>query len=211
MEKEKFQLKKTLEREITKQLQAKAMYLAGWHNLEKISEVLKVPIETLEAWRTGFGWDREKPYFEEALTKRNDAILLESIAQMNARHLKMLHKIQKLASKSLDKIEEADVVLSPAEIAKFIEIGIKSERLIRGQATDRKEIIGIVKQNMQTVREIILDVLQSLHNAGHITETGMKLFATEFVKRLNETEIKTELPPVKEVEAEIKETKDVAK
>ncbi len=195
---------KEIQKEISLQLQAKALYLAGWHSIEQIAKTIKVSSEKIKEWKELFNWDKEKPYFQQVLTQRNDQILLESIAQMNSRHIKMLKKIQQMAENSLDKLEEEDFVLSPNEIAKFIEIGVKSERLIRGQATDRKEIVGIVKENMQVVKEIIIEILNNLKSAGHITDAGIKMFASEFIRRLNNTEIKTMLDKPKHVEAEVK-------
>lgn len=81
-------------------------------------------------------WQQRLLGIEQEARQRSEARLLESLEQMNERHLKTLQVIQRKALEALRSMSLG----SAMEAVRALDITIQKERLIRGEPSDRTEL-----------------------------------------------------------------------
>ncbi len=81
-------------------------------------------------------WQERAFAFDEKLREQTERNLLESMEDMDNRHLRTLRAIQGKALESL----KSTPIKSAMDAVRALDLAIKQERLIRGQPTDRTEI-----------------------------------------------------------------------
>ena len=81
-------------------------------------------------------WQERLHKIEQEARQRAEERLVESLEQMNERHLKTLQVIQR---KALETLRSMDLS-SAMEAVRALELCINKERLIRGEPSDRTEL-----------------------------------------------------------------------
>ncbi len=79
------------------------------------------------------GWSERLRAIEKEARERSDAKLVETLEEMNDRHLKLVRVVQVRAIEAM----KAMPIATAMEAARALDMTIKQERLIRGEATDR--------------------------------------------------------------------------
>ncbi len=82
------------------------------------------------------GWSERLRAIEKEARERSDAKLVETLEEMNDRHLKLVRAIQVRAIEAI----KAMPIATAMEAARALDMTIKQERLIRGEATDRQAL-----------------------------------------------------------------------
>ena len=81
-------------------------------------------------------WQERLQKIEQEARQRSEERLVESLEQMNARHLKTLQVIQRKALETLKSMQLGTAM----EAVRALDICINKERLIRGEPSDRTEL-----------------------------------------------------------------------
>jgi len=163
-------------------LQAKALWLTGHLTDAQIAAQLGIARPgTILDWRNEEGWDREREAIQKAADARVAQAIAETIAEMNARHLK---EAQLLQTKGVQALKRLDPTKA-SEAAAMIEAGLKAERLIRGEPTEVREVRALMQANVQTMEFVVADVLKVLLEAGQIDNRAARRFAEVFAQRIN--------------------------
>jgi hypothetical protein len=100
---------------------------------EAVSEHYGVAKRTVTALAVKDRWKERLAALEQKAREKSDERMVESLEQMNERHLKTLKLIQR---KSLEALLEMPVASADEAIRSLLS-SIKHERLIRGEPTDR--------------------------------------------------------------------------
>ena len=82
------------------------------------------------------GWQERLEKIESEVRERGDAKLVESLDQMNERHLRVLRAIQGKALETL----KATPLSNAMDAVRALEMSLKQERLIRGEPSERTEL-----------------------------------------------------------------------
>lgn len=81
-------------------------------------------------------WEPRVVEIERKARERHEAKALESLEEMNSRHLQMLRVIQVKALESLKNLQ----IKSGFDAVKALDIAIRNERLIRGEPGERQSV-----------------------------------------------------------------------
>ena len=163
-------------------LQAKALWLTGHLNDAQVAEQLGIGRPgTISDWRLEGGWDREREAIQQAADARVAQAVAETIAEMNARHLK---ECQLLQTKGIQALRRLDPTKA-SEAAAMIEAGMRGERLVRGEPTAVTEVRSLMQANVQVLEFCVADVLKALLEGGQIDQRVAKRFADLFAQKIN--------------------------
>jgi len=105
--------------------------LGDWRSFAKVAEHFGVARRAIQKCSLRNGWAKRLAAIQDASKKRADEMLVESIAEVRARHLRMLKVVatrglQALQSKELETAHEG---------VKAVTEAIKLERVIHGETT----------------------------------------------------------------------------
>mgnify|MGYP001036301097 FL=1 len=163
-------------------LQAKALWIVGNLTDAQIAERLGVTrIGTIGDWRKEDGWEKERAIIARATEERVALAISETISEMNARHLK---EYQLLQTKGIAALK----ILSPrtaAEAQSMVDVGVRGERLVRGEPTEVREVRALMQANVQVLEVTVAEVLRVLLEAGQIDGGAARRFAEVFAERIN--------------------------
>lgn len=164
-------------------LRAKALWLVGNLSDAQIAERLGITRPgTIGDWRGEENWEREREAVQQATEARVAQAVAETIADMNARHLK---ECQLLQTKGIQALRRLDPTKA-SEAATMIEAGMRAERLVRGEPTSVTEVRSLMQANVQVLEFCVADVLKALLEGGLIDQRAAKRFADLFAQRINE-------------------------
>lgn len=127
-----------------------------------------VSVPQLEAIAFEKGWnaraDRWDEYLDQIRIQTIEDTIQETAREVAQRHGRVSRKAVILAEKELDKYlkaaREGDGLglLTPRDIIRFLVLGVRTERLVIGEATDRVEtehdLSGLSLDELRTLREI---------------------------------------------------------
>lgn len=163
-------------------LRAKALWIVGNLTDPQIAERLGIARPgTISDWRREDGWEREREIIRQATEERVNQAVSESIAEMDARHLK---ECQLLQSKGIQALRQLDPTKA-SEAAAMIESGLRTERLVRGEPTEVREVRALMQSNVQVLEVVVADVLKVLLEAGQIDGKAARQFAETFAEKIN--------------------------
>ncbi|MBU2501970.1 hypothetical protein KJ682_11635 [bacterium] len=164
-------------------LQAKALWITGAGTDQQIAQRLGIKRpETIGDWRRTEGWDIERQYVQKITEERVTQAVAETITEMNTRHLK---EYQLLQSKGVQGLKD----LAPktaGEAMSLVDVGIRGERLVRGEPTEVREVRALMQANVQVLEIVVADVIKVLIDAGRMDKRLAQVFADEFARRVNE-------------------------
>lgn len=164
-------------------LQAKALWITGAGTDQQIAQRLGIQRpETVGEWRRAEGWDQERQYVQKVTEERITLAVAETISEMNSRHLK---EYQLLQNKGVQALRE----LAPrtaGEALQMVDVGVKGERLVRGEPTEVREVRALMRGNVEVLELVVADVIKALIDSGRMDQRLARVFAEEFASRVNE-------------------------
>lgn len=83
----------------------------------------------------------------ERITKRAE----ETLDEMNTRHLKIAKALQ---SKALDTLRNAPLETT-RDVIKALELGVRQERLVRGEPTERNEVERVTRDEIERLLVVV--------------------------------------------------------
>lgn len=100
-------------------------------------------------------WRERLADAEAKARKVSDDMAVDTLAEMNTRHLKVAKFVQ---SKGIEGLRSMPIT-NPADALRAIAIGLEKERLIRGEPTERTEaaIVEVIKKEVATLLEVVED------------------------------------------------------
>ena len=164
-------------------LQAKALWITGVGTDQQIAKRLGIQrSETIGEWRRNEGWDKERQYVQKVTDERVTQAIAETISEMNTRHLK---EYQLLQSKGVTALK--DIAPKTAhEALTMVDVGIKGERLVRGEPTEVREVRTLMQANVQVLELVVADVIKALIDGNMMDKRLAKTFADEFAQQIND-------------------------
>ena len=67
----------------------------------------------------------------------------------------------------------------------MVDVGIRGERLVRGEPTEVREVRALMQANVQVLELVVADVIKALIEAGRMDKRLAKAFADEFAQQVN--------------------------
>lgn len=163
-------------------IKAKALWIVGNHTDEQIAKRLDIQRpETIGEWRRREDWNREKVEIQKLTDERIALAVAETISEMNTRHLK---EYQLLQNKGVQALRDIDPKTAN-EALSMVDVGIKGERLVRGEPTEVREVRSMMHANVQVLELVVADVIKVLIEAGQMDKRSAKQFAAVFAERIN--------------------------
>ena len=102
---------------------------------------LKISLNSLKSYSSRFGWQQRVRDVDAKLAQGREEDQIRSIAEMNARHIRLGQLMQTLASKRFARVSDAAEELTIGETGLLAERGVKVERAAHGEATDRQNVV----------------------------------------------------------------------
>ena len=145
-------------------------------SLEKLqSDLAKIglrrSLNTFKSYSVKYHWQARVIELDTKLRAERESKTIYQVEEMNKDQAEFGRHLRILASAGLDKIAEVvkltgSVNLSPAEICRMGEVGIKAERLGMGEATDRMEVYHLVWNELALdIITIFNEVVVAIRNA----------------------------------------------
>lgn len=110
---------------------------------------------TVTSTATRENWRERLADAEAKARKVTDEKAVDTLAEMNTRHLKVAKFLQ---SKGIETLKNTPIS-NAADAVRAIAIGLEKERLVRGEPTERTEaaIAEVIKKEVATLLEIVED------------------------------------------------------
>lgn len=164
-------------------LRAKALWIVGNMTDQQIADAVGISrSETIGDWRRSESWEKERAIIQQETDRRVSQAVAETISEMNSRHLR---QYQLLQSKGLAALKRFDPK-SATEAQAMMDIGIKGERLVRGEPTEVREVRALMQTNVQILEVVVADVIRALLDSGQIDGRAARQFAEMFAAQINE-------------------------
>lgn len=109
-------------------------------SLRAVARLLDKKLSTIAPWSQQYQWVARVAAWDRDHARQLAAAQLQDVVRMNKRHADTAQALVGKAVQALAAIEVSK--LRPADIARFIEIGARIERLARGEVTERAEHVG---------------------------------------------------------------------
>jgi len=122
-------------------------YIRGHETLKEIAKSCDVSLSTLKKRSAKERWSFLRNQFRTKLelsclekTKEKQA---EQLSEMRSRHIRIAQALQ---SKAIERLRDLDYMeLSPEETRRFLEAGVRIERLVLGEATERFDLGAVAR------------------------------------------------------------------
>ena len=113
--------------------------VTNWSAIAKAVSVSKS--DTISRWAEEENWEKYRNKLQEQLRNDIKGDVIDGMAQMDVRHARLYRIIQAIG------IDRLEAMVAPKEIGikdaiKGVDVGVKGERLVRGQPIERMEIIS---------------------------------------------------------------------
>ncbi len=115
--------------------------------------------QTIWQWSSKYNWVARCQAYDDYIERRKREEKEKAILEMAERHAKLAMAFQQRIAQRIQQIEPSE--LSPSDLAKWLDVATKLERLSRGEPTEN------VKQEVQGKVELTLDTLQEMYLNAH--------------------------------------------
>lgn len=141
-----------LDNETQKAWQAFVVYrdLGYERSIANAAKVLGKSPRTVEHWCLKYNWVERAKAYDEYLENKKREEKEKAILEMVERHAKMAMAFQQRIAERLNALDPEE--LSPADLAKWLDISTKLERISRGEPTE----IGKNEINLPSVVEVVV-------------------------------------------------------
>jgi len=120
-------------------------------SLEKVRQNLDKPRtrKWLGEWSVKYNWVERAQAYDDYIERKKREEKENAILEMAERHAKLAMAFQQRVAQRLQQIDPAE--LSPSDMAKWLDIATKLERLSRGEPTEigKQEVQGQVTQRYE--------------------------------------------------------------
>ncbi|HUV09221.1 MAG TPA: hypothetical protein VMX75_15910 [Spirochaetia bacterium] len=130
-------------------------------------------------WSARWSWVSRVEAWDKHLDEINQRAQEQKRKEMAKRHANLAMGLQGMAAKKLtDMQEQAKGYLKPADVAKFIEVGVKVERLARGEpdtvvgGTVAHKVLPPGVMSLEELRKLGPDELARLHREALAQSSG---------------------------------------
>jgi len=119
-------------------------------SLEKVRRSgVKTTLRWLQHWSAKYNWVERARAYDDYLERRKREEKEKAILDMAERHAKLAMAFQQRVAQRLQEIDPSE--LSPADMAKWLDIATKLERLSRGEPTE----IGKQEVTLPPILEVV--------------------------------------------------------
>jgi transposase-like protein len=163
-------------------LRAKALWIVGRNTDAEIAEQLGIARPgTICDWRREENWEHERAIIQKATEEKVAAAISETISEMNTRHLKEYQLLQTKGIAALKRLDPR----TASEAQSMVDVGVRGERLVRGEPTEVREVRALMQANVQVLEVVVADVLKVLLDSGQIDGRAARRFADVFAEQVN--------------------------
>ena len=113
-------------------------------SLSKLSQKLVKNKVTLAKWSVQWEWQERVGAWDVELDRQGRLAQIAAVQDMNERHVILARAMLGIVARRLQSVEPG--TLSPSDVVKWADVSAKLERLARGEATDRVDIMERVRQ-----------------------------------------------------------------
>jgi len=146
-------------------------YIRGHETLKEIAESCNVSLSTLKKRSAKERWSLLRNQFRTRLEldvlEKSRKKQAEQLSEMRSRHIRIAQALQ---SKAIERLRDLDYMeLSPEETRRFLEAGVRIERLVLGEATERFDLGAVARfaERLELMRdEDIILLYQRLLEVG---------------------------------------------
>jgi hypothetical protein len=108
-------------------------------------------VRQFETWSSRWDWVPRVAQYDRHIDRAATATHAEEVAAMAARHAATAMRMVEKAAEALEKVDVDD--LSPGQLALFFELGVKIERLSRGEPDTESDLTAGEEQD--TIRDLL--------------------------------------------------------
>ncbi len=129
------------------------MALGPDRSYSAVAEHFKVSKRTVTSTAARERWQERAADIEAKARAKTDEQIVDTVGEMNTRHLKVYRFVQ---SKALETLKSTPID-NAADAVRAIEMSLKGERLIRGEPSERAElsIEEITKREIRELLEVV--------------------------------------------------------
>ncbi|HUM43488.1 MAG TPA: hypothetical protein PKI14_11125 [Fervidobacterium sp.] len=127
--------------------------LGAERSLEKVRHLLDKPRtkKWLGVWSAKYNWVERAKAYDDYIEKKKRAEKEKAIMEMVERHAKLAMAFEQRVAQRLQSVDPEE--LTPNDLARWLEIATRLERLSRGEPTE----IGKQEVTLPAVVEVVLD------------------------------------------------------
>jgi hypothetical protein len=133
-------------------------------------------LRQLQHWSSRWKWVERCQEYEDRLEYQGRLQQEKQRREMNERHAKVGQFSQNVALRRLEKlvrdIEEGKSTMSAADTARLLDIGVKIERLARGEPTDVQENVGSDGGRIESDRRAFIFAVRAALGFNDSPEVG---------------------------------------
>jgi|Deesub1362B_J571_1020462.scaffolds.fasta_scaffold18071_2 ABC-type branched-subunit amino acid transport system ATPase component len=146
-------------------------YIRGHESLREISESCGVSLSTLKKRSAKERWsflrNQYRTKLEQDVLEKTKERQAAELGEVRLRHLRIAQALQ---SKAIERLRDLDhLELSPEEARRYLEAGVRIERLVLGEATERFDLGAVARfaERLELMRdEDIILLYQRLLEIG---------------------------------------------
>lgn len=116
-------------------------------SIRGLADAMKMSRKALEPLSVRFSWVERAEAYDEYILQRIQEKHEADILKMHETHATIAAQMLKKATARLLTLPETEI--SPSDIARLVDIGVKIERLSRGEATENQQISGDINTHHQ--------------------------------------------------------------
>lgn len=99
-----------------------------------------IHVKTVQRWSHQHGWQTYAKAHDARQRESQDTTVVSRAVAMEGRHAELGRELQRMALMWAVKLQEEGHPLTPTEVARWAEAGVRIERLAVGAATSRTEV-----------------------------------------------------------------------
>lgn len=137
-----------------KYLEAKKEFIANPDaKFSELAQRYDIPIQRLIVLAKQDNWEGQRVTVAAKASEKSLALLEESLADLNTRHLAYLRATQKVAVKAIKRLMKNSKELKPRDTLSFLIESVKLEREIRGVAKSQPKIVNIITNQQAIIQK----------------------------------------------------------
>lgn len=129
---------------------------------------LKTSISTLKNYSTEFNWQQRLSQAQSVAQSQQITKDAEAINHMNERQAQLGRALQGISGNGLTQLQydmqQQNIILGSRDIVALADVGVKLERLARGEATTRQDVMS------QVLRPVIINMVNLFQTVNKIDD-----------------------------------------
>lgn len=141
----------------------------------KTAEQTGIPIHTVRNYATLYRWSDRVKAWDRYVDKETQQAEIRAVAEMRVRHVQVSQTIQDTALTLLARLAESeDAKITPKQAAEMLDLGVKMERIARGEPDSKSEVTSTVRQLPQDTVDKIKAIPDDVRKAFTLSLAGAK-------------------------------------